>query len=101
MALLFYIDSKVGKIDKEKKDKYFDKVISNIKRLQALEFKSFNLDVFSDDIFITLEGNPKGKTIKKPLQLLFYEEENFFTDGYFKDSYNEIDGVVDVSIKKA
>lgn len=90
-VLMFYIFDKLDDKNLDERNQYLDKVIFNFNKIFELGIKNIYIKLLNGDFNenILLDGYPRG--ISKslfPFGQLYYKEENFFTDGKIKDSYN-------------
>lgn len=90
-VLMFDIFNELDGKNLEERNQYLDKVIFNFNKVFELEIKKVYIKLLNGDFHenIILDGHPEGRSKRLfPCDYLHYKEENFFTDGKVKDSYN-------------
>ena len=90
-VLMFDIFNELDGKNLEERNQYLDKVIFNFNKVFELEIKKVYIKLLNGDFHenIILDGHPEGRSKRLfPCGYLHYKEENFFTDGKIKDSYN-------------
>lgn len=99
LILMLSIFDKLNGYSVEERNGFFDKVINNFQKVRELGVDDLYISPFKENVDISLSGQPEGLDEGSKFGRLDYEEENFYTDGAFTDTYNEEKQVVDVNIQ--
>ena len=102
LTLMLYIFEKVNNYSDEMRNEFLDKAIDNFQMIKELKFDNIFIklnDAHGDHI--TLDGQPRGiLTRASAFTILYYKEENFYTDGKFEDKCNSDEQCVDIVIQR-
>lgn len=84
--------------DLEKRDEVFDKIISNLKKVFNMDITDIYFDANGDKV-LRLNYQPWGNRSDSRLCVIYYREENFYTDASFRTLVNKDDFCVDVALE--
>lgn len=102
LFLMLSIFDKLNDYSEEKRNEFLGKAIDNFERIKKLKFDNIFIklnDAHGDHI--TLDGQPRGiSTRASAFTILYYKEENFYTDGKFEDKCNSDEQCVDIVVQR-
>ena len=84
--------------DVEKRDEVFDKIISNLKKVFNMDITDIYFDANGDKV-LRLNYQPWGNRSDARLCVIYYREENFYTDASFRALENKDAFCVDVVLE--
>lgn len=99
IVVMLYIFDKLNGYSVDERNSFFDKVINNFQKIKELGVDDLYISSSKENVDFSLAGQPEGLDEGSKFGRLDYEEENFYTDGAFIDTYNEEKKVVDVNIQ--
>ena len=100
LVIMLSIFDKLNGYSVEERNSFFDKVINNFQKIKELGVDDLYISSSKEKVDISLGGQPEGMEEGSNFGRLDYEEENFYTDGAFTDTYNEGKQMVDVNIQE-
>ncbi len=99
LIVMLFIFDKLNGYAVEERNSFLNKVINNFQKINKLGVDDLYISFSKGNVDIYLSGKPEGLDEGSKFGRLDYEEENFYTDGTFTDTYNEEKQVIDVNIQ--